>query len=810
MHSKWLDLATEIAAFHYQSRRYDAFKPPSFGANPGIQSLDNHTSTVSLLSENQRSNPVTFDPDDNIVRGSPARAGPARTGEDLLPVGETRQKTAPSGLVRHAKSPTMSDLIQQMDNCEAKEAEMNRQSIPHEIIGDRTDDYVEESNEIYSGRSVYTDEEGGILPRKQKRSWLRKIRDRHSDARTVRKSKKLEEQMRRSDAMMTKRLDVANLNRSSNNANATRRQETNNEVRTGRGQRRHDRTKPQTATEHYFNRRSIGRSKSAALRDGRQLEFRDRFDAQSGKPYSIFTAVSRKHLRAGHLDPDAIPPLLFLEECAHLLSLMSAVAFSTLRNDLPEAESPLTVFEPGLPWPQVDPDNYRGKVRQDWTRSKYRAYVVFQFLLGRSRNDNARTLYNAARPFRVIGNVSDAEIEKLQEARGPLAKVTLVSMWLLELISREYQAGSTGDVAPPIISRIYQFVSEGLAGYNQARKIAYIPFPFPHAQITTLFMLIVDFFVTPLLMATYVTNVHLGFSLNLFSVMCFTGLHEVAREIENPFQNVPNDVPLNNYQAQFNEGLMVMFYGYHPDAYWKSGSDRPGHHNQDKSSSKIDAGVAKRDAERKRLRTEENYQLRVSEYSQDDTTHSRRQKQPFERHRSPRNDSIRTRELEPQFNVASSTEISDDNELQLKPQRNILFRVPMGTSVREEGSLMNTHDVEGTTKSADNGALISGRTKNNTSINDERAEDFLRNALSGSMGSSSGSILKGPPAEDSFRELKTDGMRQDRHSMQFRIPNRTEPSPQVLIPQIDVNFNDLDGEACNDGENDIFRFLTNN
>jgi hypothetical protein len=38
-------------------------------------------------------------------------------------------------------------------------------------------------------------------------------------------------------------------------------------------------------------------------------------------------------------------------------------------------------------------------------------------------------------------------------------------------------------------------------------------------------------------------------------------------------QNVPNDVPLNNFQAQFNEGLMVMFYGYHPDAFWKKKTD---------------------------------------------------------------------------------------------------------------------------------------------------------------------------------------------------------------------------------------------
>ena len=70
-------------------------------------------------------------------------------------------------------------------------------------------------------------------------------------------------------------------------------------------------------------------------------------------------------------------------------------------------------------------------------------------------------------------------------------------------------------------------------------------------------------------MLTYVTNVVFGFVMNLCCVTCFTGLHEVARELEQPFQNVPNDIPLNNFQAQFNEGLMVMFFGFHPDAYWR-------------------------------------------------------------------------------------------------------------------------------------------------------------------------------------------------------------------------------------------------
>ena len=106
-----------------------------------------------------------------------------------------------------------------------------------------------------------------------------------------------------------------------------------------------------------------------------------------------------------------------------------------------------------------------------------------------------------------------------------------------------------------------------MIGYNQARKVAYIPFPFPHAQITSLFVLVVVVLM-PVLMRSYVTNEAFGFTLNLLTVMCFAGLHEVARELESPFQNVPNDVPLNNFQGQYNESLMTMFSGFHPDAFW--------------------------------------------------------------------------------------------------------------------------------------------------------------------------------------------------------------------------------------------------
>jgi len=164
------------------------------------------------------------------------------------------------------------------------------------------------------------------------------------------------------------------------------------------------------------------------------------------------------------VDPRTEQPSLFLQEAAHLLSLLSAVAMSTLRNDVEVAESPLATFRRDAPWPAVDPDSPTADIRKGYMASKNRPQTVFRYLLGMTRTDRDRTMYNAARPFRVIGGVSDAEIEILQAARGPFAKVALVTVWLQEFICREHLQGSTGNVGPPIISRLFQFVSDGMLG----------------------------------------------------------------------------------------------------------------------------------------------------------------------------------------------------------------------------------------------------------------------------------------------------------------------------------------------------------
>ena len=59
-------------------------------------------------------------------------------------------------------------------------------------------------------------------------------------------------------------------------------------------------------------------------------------------------------------------------------------------------------------------------------------------------------------------------------------------------------------------------------------------------------------------------------------MICFYGIQEVALELEEPFIRYPNDLPLNNYQAQFNEALISSLYGgFHPDA-WGGTADNEG------------------------------------------------------------------------------------------------------------------------------------------------------------------------------------------------------------------------------------------
>eukprot|EP00579_Thalassiosira_antarctica_P025601 CAMPEP_0202002150 /NCGR_PEP_ID=MMETSP0905-20130828/8063_1 /ASSEMBLY_ACC=CAM_ASM_000554 /TAXON_ID=420261 /ORGANISM="Thalassiosira antarctica, Strain CCMP982" /LENGTH=606 /DNA_ID=CAMNT_0048558977 /DNA_START=164 /DNA_END=1984 /DNA_ORIENTATION=+ len=264
--------------------------------------------------------------------------------------------------------------------------------------------------------------------------------------------------------------------------------------------------------------------------------------------------------------PNNKTPPLFLQELAHLSSLACAVALSTLRNDIEGSESVLDIYIPGSPWPVSDPDKLPKHIRREF-QHRFHIFTIIRHWLGNDRLPHHRSKYNAARPLLILGGVSDSEIQFLQKARGPHAKAQLALGWLTEFLIREHLQGSLGEVHAAVLSSLMRSLSDGMLFYNQARQIMYIPFPFPHAQLSAFFTVLMVVAV-PFLMDQYTNVLWIGSLISFLTVTCLVGLHEVARELENPFRNVPNEIPLCTLQAVYNEALVTMFSGYNPDSFW--------------------------------------------------------------------------------------------------------------------------------------------------------------------------------------------------------------------------------------------------
>merc|ERR1740130_388015 len=111
--------------------------------------------------------------------------------------------------------------------------------------------------------------------------------------------------------------------------------------------------------------------------------------------------------------------------------------------------------------------------------------------------------------------------------------VFLVFTWIQDtLIRREDNGGIP--VPPPICTRLFQELSNGMLGFNNANKIHNTPFPFPYAQLITLALMILT------LTCGFVMNVFVksAFWAALFSFLAVAGyyaINEVAIELEDPF-----------------------------------------------------------------------------------------------------------------------------------------------------------------------------------------------------------------------------------------------------------------------------------
>ncbi|CAE8714198.1 unnamed protein product, partial [Polarella glacialis] len=107
----------------------------------------------------------------------------------------------------------------------------------------------------------------------------------------------------------------------------------------------------------------------------------------------------------------------------------------------------------------------------------------------------------------------------------------VVTNWIQRMIVEAVDSG-TIDISAPVLSRTFQELGNGLISLNNARKIKDVQFPFPYAQ--------------------------------MISCMLFVhwSLFYIALEIDQPFGEDANDLPIHEMQQEWNNSLLTLLLPY--------------------------------------------------------------------------------------------------------------------------------------------------------------------------------------------------------------------------------------------------------
>jgi len=539
MMSKWLDGATMVGAFHYQSKHYDAIKPPTFFDHPGM----NFRSGLKRRRQLQQGDLDEKNNDVNKLQG--------KRNERSLEKDDIDRQSYVHDYKNHSDNFNYVDKNNDDDNDDGDEEESNVASNSSPLRRNKSVRFFFHNNNRdmnnTSSRSFENMEDGNISNISPDRSVVpvlsinnaqptQSLHQSFHRQRSVRNLFTSEYSDAAPQQFMRKPQSSIFMEKGSTSSSCL------------------------SSSEEKGDERRKDKKQEELLRS-MPLPYRNN---KNRAKFQMHT--NRGMVGLGRTDGGVSgDPSLFLQELCHLASLLNAVALSTLRNESDNNINALGEYVLNKPWPSVDAEDLN---RFDAYGRLIRGLKYWLWL---DRSVKERSKYNASRPLSVIGGVSAEEIIMLQCARGGSAKVNLCWFWIVEFITREHLSGSTGAVGPPIISRIYQFLSDGCIGYNAARKIAFIPFPFPHAQISLLSMVFLMVSI-PLVTLEWSDQDHpwIGALLTFSIIEIIFGLHEVARELENPFVNVPNDLPLCALQAEFNESLLQLYNGYHPNSFWNT------------------------------------------------------------------------------------------------------------------------------------------------------------------------------------------------------------------------------------------------
>lgn len=246
---------------------------------------------------------------------------------------------------------------------------------------------------------------------------------------------------------------------------------------------------------------------------------------------------------------------------AHWFSLMSCLAFATLRMSGEGEKVSAEEWLDAVPIKEMFGDEATLKKTKSFTTNRSESDQLMKGVEAFEKSEKKQAkekelIQDLA--LLVLAEPTEEEVRLLKMAND---KVNTICLWIIQSIILEIRAG-TLDTPPPIVSRVFQEVSNGMLGFNQANKVAMVPFPFPFAQMVSL-LLVMLYIALPVYIDMFTKNPVVTPIISFLLPVCYCGLNRIAIELEEPFGTDNNDVDIEIRHEEFLWMLVDVLR--HPD-----------------------------------------------------------------------------------------------------------------------------------------------------------------------------------------------------------------------------------------------------
>jgi len=180
--------------------------------------------------------------------------------------------------------------------------------------------------------------------------------------------------------------------------------------------------------------------------------------------------------------------------------------------------------------------------------------LCYHNLLAAEEPCGSEKFFEEALKFNVLGmrHFGDPQITALKMAP---CRPSLVFHWIQSVLVEAIP--QILNIPPPILSRAFNELADGLVKFEDCTKIAFIPFPTQYTQ-STLYLLFIHWVTTPLTASTYSQKPLIAAIFSFVLVFTFWVLYLIAEELENPFGDDSDDIDLVDMQQHLNARFRVL------------------------------------------------------------------------------------------------------------------------------------------------------------------------------------------------------------------------------------------------------------